>query len=289
MGALCATSATVAFFLASGAGQLLVARHLALGAAPRATSPIPVDAGPPSSELVEAILAGQLFSHEVEVPPQPPVLPPGTETVLCAASMRLIAAVVVPGAPALSFAAIQSGQDALLYRAGSHVDDFELVGIREQRVFLRRAGDPLCELAMFAAEQMTRAAPEQPADKRSKPGARDQETASAIQRVGDNEYTVTRAFFDHVLSNPMQVLQRARFIPSSSPGQPGGKLYGIRKDGPLHRLGLRNGDVLRSINGFDMSRADAALEAYAQLRSADRFTLAVSRRSRELRMQVSVR
>jgi general secretion pathway protein C len=41
-----------------------------------------------------------------------------------------------------------------------------------------------------------------------------------------------------------------------------------------------NGDMLRTINGYDMTGVDTALEAYMKLRRADRITVALERRRR---------
>ena len=66
------------------------------------------------------------------------------------------------------------------------------------------------------------------------------------------------------------------------------KLYGIRRTSLLGRLGIRNGDMLRTINGFDMTSPDTALEAYSRLRSADKLTLAVKRQNNEMTIEYNV-
>ena len=40
---------------------------------------------------------------------------------------------------------------------------------------------------------------------------------------------------------------------------------------------MRNGDMLQTINGFDMSDPDKAVDAYAQLRRAGKLNLAFPR------------
>jgi general secretion pathway protein C len=68
----------------------------------------------------------------------------------------------------------------------------------------------------------------------------------------------------------------------------GVKLYGIRRKSLLGSLGLQNGDLLRTINGFDMSSPDTALEAYSKLRSANNLTMAVTRRGRATNMEYGI-
>ena len=69
----------------------------------------------------------------------------------------------------------------------------------------------------------------------------------------------------------------------------GVKVYGIRRSSLLGRLGVQNGDVLRTINGFDLSSPDSALEAYTKLREMDQFTIAMVRRGQPRNMDYSVK
>lgn len=59
-------------------------------------------------------------------------------------------------------------------------------------------------------------------------------------------------------------------------------LSGIRAGSLLSKLGLRNGDTLRTLNGFDLSSPDAALSAYTKLRSAHLLSLSLLRQGNAL-------
>ena len=67
------------------------------------------------------------------------------------------------------------------------------------------------------------------------------------------------------------------------------KIYGIRRSSLLGRLGIQNGDMLRTINGFDLTEPDSVLEAYTRLRSAERLSLSVERRGQAVTMDYQVR
>ena len=66
----------------------------------------------------------------------------------------------------------------------------------------------------------------------------------------------------------------------------GVKLHGIRSNSLLGKLGLQNGDLLRTVNGFDLSSPDTALEAYSRLRSASQLSVAVTRRGKPLNSRI---
>ena len=84
-------------------------------------------------------------------------------------------------------------------------------------------------------------------------------------------------------------MRSARVVPHEENGRVVGvKLYGIRRSSLLGKLGIQNGDMLRTINGFDMSAPDSALEAYAKLRSARNLSVAVVRRGAAVTMEYQI-
>ena len=66
------------------------------------------------------------------------------------------------------------------------------------------------------------------------------------------------------------------------------KLYGIRRLTLLGKLGFQNGDLLRSVNGFDLSNPESLLDAYTKLRTLDHVSVVLTRRGegRTLEYQV---
>ncbi len=102
---------------------------------------------------------------------------------------------------------------------------------------------------------------------------------TGITRNSDSNFTIQRGLVDQILQNQAELMRTARIIPHEENGRVVGvKMYGIRRNSLLGRLGVQNGDMLRTINGYDMSSPDSALEAYARLRTADHLTLSIVRR-----------
>lgn len=108
-------------------------------------------------------------------------------------------------------------------------------------------------------------------------------------REEGNERLLTRATRDLLLSETMQVFERARIIPHQSNGRVDSiKLYGIRRESALGVLGLQNGDGIRQINGLDVTSPDATLEAYVQLRTATEFHVELERRGQPLTLHYRI-
>ena len=53
-------------------------------------------------------------------------------------------------------------------------------------------------------------------------------------------------------------------------------------------MGLKNNDILTSVNGFDLSNSQKALEIYSKLQSEKNFTLDVLRGGEPMTMEYSV-
>lgn len=95
------------------------------------------------------------------------------------------------------------------------------------------------------------------------------EIVAGIRATSETEIVLTPAARDALLERSTAVTGSVRIIPQQEDGRVVGlRLFGIRAGSPMAALGLRNGDVLVSIAGHDVSSPDAALEAYAEVRGA---------------------
>lgn len=112
---------------------------------------------------------------------------------------------------------------------------------------------------------------------------------SGITAVSNARFRVQRALIDSVLRDPAGELRSIRAVPYSRQGKLiGVKLYGIQGDSLLHVLGLQNDDVLLAINGLEIATPDAALEAYARLRSASKVSVSLERGGRPMIVDYSI-
>jgi len=82
----------------------------------------------------------------------------------------------------------------------------------------------------------------------------------------------------------------ARFVPSVRDGKPNGfKVYAIRPSSLFGKIGMQNGDTIKSINGNEMSTPDQALSLYTKLRSASHLTLSIERRGETVTMDYTIK
>lgn len=74
-----------------------------------------------------------------------------------------------------------------------------------------------------------------------------------------------------------------RIVPEFEAGvQVGFKLFAIRADSILDRLGLKNGDSVRWVNGFELNSPERALEIYSKLRQARSISVGLIRDGKQI-------
>lgn len=89
---------------------------------------------------------------------------------------------------------------------------------------------------------------------------------------------VTRNFVDKTLEQQAELMHSTRIVPETERGRTIGiKLFGLRPDSTLTRLGFLNGDSLRAIDGYDLATPETALEAYARLRNSPDYHVEIAR------------
>jgi len=109
-----------------------------------------------------------------------------------------------------------------------------------------------------------------------------------IRLLRDGLVEVHHEAFDEIVQRFARYVGPLK-VRRAAAGGPGARLDGIAPGSLLDALGLRNGDVVRSVNGLDVSTAEAALPAYARLRAARHFVLALERGGRPTTIDVVVR
>jgi general secretion pathway protein C len=195
-----------------------------------------------------------------------------------------------------SFAAL-SGSDgkSQLRRRGGEIAGKKVHAIGWDRVWLVNAGS-LCQARLVDKAVVAAAAPASsaPAPSATPPsgGAKaiDPAIAKGIQKRSATEFDIDRATLDKILENQADLMRQARVVPEQENGRTVGiRMMGIRPESLLGTLGMENGDRLQTINGFDMSSPEKALEAYARLRTADKLTVQINRRGQNMNLDYTIK
>ncbi|MCU0691267.1 MAG: hypothetical protein MUF54_07695 [Polyangiaceae bacterium] len=192
-----------------------------------------------------------------------------------------------------SFAVLARSPDqvAEIVRAGDRFQQGTVWHIGSDRLWLKNE-QALCQVRMFEHAPANGAtASAEPSDTR---GDQAQTPASAILRgvrkVDDHAFEVDRATLGMVLEDPARALAGVRVMPATtSDGTKGFRIAGLRANSLLSQLGLRNGDMLVSIDRQPLSDPRVALEALARLPRAERAALGFMRNQQELTLDLTIR
>ncbi len=205
----------------------------------------------------------------------------------CDGSIRLVGSYVRRGALDQSFAAIVgSTGSSLLYRTGMTIDERHIEGIEPDFVVLHPHDAAVCSIGMFGDAPPIATARALPVAPTVAPEGGDtalgisaEEMEQNIQQISETSFSINRTLVDRLLANQAALMSAARVIPHEEDGHVVGvKIYGIRRSSLLGHLGIQNGDMLRTLNGFDMTDPTAVLDAYSRLRTADSLSISMVRR-----------
>ncbi|MEM7402547.1 MAG: type II secretion system protein GspC [Myxococcota bacterium] len=176
-----------------------------------------------------------------------------------------------------SLYSINACEIAYLFPCNRLLESAEVVRIEVTRVYLYNEKERRYEyLEIDMASQFSKRVEgpmRQPIQKKSA-AADDGE----IREVADGSYEIDQGHLDGVLNDLAQVAMDARAVPYIEGGkQAGFKIFSIRPGSIFDKIGLKNGDILVSVNGNRLDNLTVAMGLLEQLRRKKHFTVDVKR------------
>lgn len=190
-----------------------------------------------------------------------------------------------------SFAIIsQSGaKDQEIYFTGDVVrEGVFLAKVQRNRVVLIREGRE--EVLENTSERAAPAQRRRPVRRSVGSRVNKRQNDIRIRKVGDNNYVMDRREVEGVLEDFNKLLTQIRIVPHFKDGKPNGfKVFNIRPNSLFMKLGMVNGDIIKRVNGLDITGPEQALQMYQQLKQESRITLDLERFSKNITLQYEVR
>jgi len=101
---------------------------------------------------------------------------------------------------------------------------------------------------------------------------------------------VDRKHLQNQISDFPKLLSQARVVPHFQGGKPDGFVIGDIVPGSLYgQIGLQNGDIIRKVNGQQVTNAQQAMAMYQALKSASSINLELMRAGQVQRMHYNIR
>ncbi|MGO9059839.1 MAG: type II secretion system protein GspC [Candidatus Binataceae bacterium] len=274
-----------AYFAARAANDL-VARHLIVIPPPpliAAAQHAPIQLSRADYDLV---VQRDVFNEVkvVEAPPPPPA-PQATATDL---HVKLVGTSHLSWTKPFAILEDNNTHDQAVYQLGDQIPDAgQLVAVERSRVTIDHNGTRIN--LDIPTDQPDTGMAQAPVPVPMVPAFPPRFGRRDVRRIGPNEFAIERAALDRNLQNMGQLFTQMRAIPDMENGKSDGfRLSEVVPGSLFQQMGLRNGDVVSSIGGQDLSDPTQAIALLNGLRNASSLSITVMRRGRPVELQYQI-
>lgn len=125
-----------------------------------------------------------------------------------------------------------------------------------------------------------------------KPAARTsakKDWSKGVKKTGAYDYEIDRAMLDEQLADLSALGREARIVPNYKGGKyEGFKLVGVRPGSLYRAIGIRSGDVIKSINGNEINSPNKAIELFDKLKNSSNVELSIERRGQGKQLNYNI-
>lgn len=200
--------------------------------------------------------------------------------------VRLIGTVVAE--PAAYSSALIADDDrnaeSLGYGIGDKLYDAQVTSIEARRVTLRRA-DGTIEFLTMDADDKT------PTPKTSSVSKSTDSEDDGIQEVAEGKYIVSRETMDKYTGDLDALSRMGRALLHRGPDgeYDGYRMSAIRRNSMADKLGIKNGDIVHSVNGMALNSMSGAMNAMQTLQTEAEFGFEITRRGQKSSLSYEIR
>ncbi|MGQ9695504.1 MAG: type II secretion system protein GspC [Thermodesulfobacteriota bacterium] len=185
---------------------------------------------------------------------------------------RLVGTITGPGAYA--YAIFQEGatKKQVIFRLHEKIGEGEIINIFRNQVVIR-IRDKLETLAIAVKNK---------AERETSPTGRPMASAQKediVRRLSTNHFLINKEDVRAYVGNINQFMTQARFRPYFAMGRPAGYIISEIVPGSLfEKIGLRNNDVVKKVNGQMINQPEEVFQAYSQLLNDAQIEVEIERR-----------
>lgn len=181
-------------------------------------------------------------------------------------------------------ATLQAGGSSEIFALYEKLPDgAELVEIGRNRVLLRYPDGRSLSLEIAQEKLSGLVKPATTAPKRSGSSPR-------VEETGSNRWRIPQPLAENARNNIGDLLRQAQAIPYLENGKTTGfQIRTIQPGSLIAQLGLKQGDILREINGLPLNSPEKALQIFGQLRQARQVSVGLERRGKAMSFAYEIR
>ncbi len=167
-----------------------------------------------------------------------------------------------------------------LYPLQARVDDGKIVNIARNKIVIQTPGKK--EVLALSSGRGPSSPPSQPA-----PPGKEKEV---VQRLSPNRFVVNREDVAGMVGNINQFMTQARIKPHFVMGRPSGfSISEIVPKSLFEKIGLRNQDVIKKVNGQPVNKPEEIFQAYSQLLRDANIELEIERNNQSEVLRYEIR
>ena len=200
--------------------------------------------------------------------------------------VRLLGTVVAEPASFSSALIADDDRDAEAtgYGIGDKLYDAEVTAIEPKRVTLKRSDGSVEYLTMDVDDK----APKRSTTSSSKGTESDDD---GVQEVSEGKYIVSRETLDKYMNDMDSLSRMGRALLHRGPdgAYDGYRMSAIRRNSIADKLGIKNGDIVHSVNGMPLNSMSGAMNALQALQSEAEFGFEITRRGQKQSLSYEVK
>ncbi len=231
--------------------------------------------------FVDGIMRRNAFDPEAAAAWAPRTMGEGGDSPITDLKVKLLGTIVaVPESFSSALILDESTSTSRGYGIHDHIYDAEVIQIGPKRVTIKR-GDGTEEVLSLGESEGPKPIV---TDAASSP------TEEGITKVSETEFNITRETFDKYMSDIEGLSKLGRGLLHRGPDGAfdGYRLTSIRRNSVAEQLGIRNGDVIHSVNGQSLDSVSSALAAYNGMGSSSNFNIDVTRRGEKTNLTYNI-
>jgi general secretion pathway protein C len=179
-------------------------------------------------------------------------------------------------------------------RVGARIDGWRVVHIgydprRASPAVWLEADGQSCQVTFAPPPRPEPAKPELVVTSPPRPRSYAERFADRIEATGDRSFKLDRQALQDALDHLPEMSRGLRTLPvRDGDAYVGLRLFGLAEGSVLSQLGIHDGDLLKKVNGFELTDPSKALQAYAQLQRVSDLRVEIERAGQPLTLEYAI-
>jgi general secretion pathway protein C len=213
------------------------------------------------------------------------VLPKKEEAVLTSLHLDLVGTITGNMESPLAIIDNLNEKKQDLYKVGDNIEGASIFEIERNKVFLKN--NDRIEVLVSFEEKEEKEAPEfppsyPPSNHSASTGREKRDFGKAVKKTGVDKWKLSRKDVTDILGDVNNFMTQVAVNPYFESGKPAGfRISRIQSDSLLRNIGLRNGDIIKRVNGLSIETPEQAFEAYKQIQNEPVIRIDIQRQRQE--------